>query len=276
MSDKVTIEGCGVYAIRNRKNGKKYVGSTADLRQRWGEHRGALRAGRHINRHLQSAWNKYGEEAFDFIVLEYCTPSLLIEREQAYLPEERTVAALKRNGYYNQAPIAGSVLGYRHSEETRRMLSEHTKKQMATPDATMPLREGWKRYWSDPEARKAVSARERGKRLSPETRQAISQTLKNVLATTEARQRRSAAGKAYNADPEVRRRKSTQRKAYTSKPEIKAKIAEETKQRWTDPVFREAVSAKLKERWTDPAYRQRVIEKRKATWQAKREAKANE
>jgi len=51
----------GVYQIRCKSNGKIYIGSAVNLRQRWDGHRRALRKQRHHNVHLQAAWNRYGE-----------------------------------------------------------------------------------------------------------------------------------------------------------------------------------------------------------------------
>ena len=62
----------GVYCIRNTTNGKLYVGSAAvSFKARWNSHRNALRRGEHAAKHLQSSWNKYGEDKFEFLVLEY-------------------------------------------------------------------------------------------------------------------------------------------------------------------------------------------------------------
>lgn len=44
-------------------------------------HFGELNRNVHNNKHLQNAWNKYGEESFEFNVLEYCDVELLNERE---------------------------------------------------------------------------------------------------------------------------------------------------------------------------------------------------
>lgn len=60
----------GVYLISNNVNGKCYVGSTIHLDQRRREHFSKLASNKHINAHLQNAYNKYGREAFDFEVLE--------------------------------------------------------------------------------------------------------------------------------------------------------------------------------------------------------------
>ena len=63
----------GIYQIRNKNNGKVYIGqvyATKGANRRWLEHRAALRKGNHYNPHLQSAWNKYGEVNFSFEILE--------------------------------------------------------------------------------------------------------------------------------------------------------------------------------------------------------------
>lgn len=74
-------ESPGVYVIRNIKNGKVYVGQTNDLKLRKRNHFSDLKANIHHNKHLQNAWNKYGEENFEFEVLEECPLEKLNEVE---------------------------------------------------------------------------------------------------------------------------------------------------------------------------------------------------
>lgn len=59
-----------VYGIRCIENGRIYIGSTIYQDLRWQQHRLALRAGQHHNPHLQSDWYLYGEDKFEFLVLE--------------------------------------------------------------------------------------------------------------------------------------------------------------------------------------------------------------
>ena len=59
-----------IYKIINRVNDKFYVGSTVNKKVRFREHRKQLRGNRHHCKHLQAAWNKYGEVKFDFVVVE--------------------------------------------------------------------------------------------------------------------------------------------------------------------------------------------------------------
>jgi group I intron endonuclease len=75
----------GIYQIRNKVNGKLYVGSATYLDKRRGDHIARLQRKKHHSFHLQHAWNKYGRDNFIFEVLEYCSPERLIEREQHYI-----------------------------------------------------------------------------------------------------------------------------------------------------------------------------------------------
>lgn len=61
---------------------------------------------------INRALLKYGYANFSLEILEYCEPSKCTEREQYYLD------LLKPE--YNVLPIAGSCLGYKHSEESKK------------------------------------------------------------------------------------------------------------------------------------------------------------
>ncbi len=72
-----------LYQIIHIDSGHKYVGQTTRLPiKRWREHLYPLRKGRHHNRYLQAAWNKYGEKAFEFqIIKEFSSLEELNEAE---------------------------------------------------------------------------------------------------------------------------------------------------------------------------------------------------
>lgn len=106
----------GVYRIICTETSKLYVGSTVNLRKRWGEHRRMLRRNVHSSPLLQRAWNKYGEQSFTFEILELVlVPELLTAREQYYFS---TLRPFGRRGF-NIAPTAGSTLGKEVSQATR-------------------------------------------------------------------------------------------------------------------------------------------------------------
>ncbi len=60
-----------VYAIRCLPTGQAYVGGTGDWQRRKRAHLWGLREGRHRNKLLQEAFNRYGENRFRFEVLEF-------------------------------------------------------------------------------------------------------------------------------------------------------------------------------------------------------------
>lgn len=59
----------GIYCIWNLKDGKIYVGSAVDLKERLHQHYKELTTNQHFNQHLQRAWNKYGEKNFKAEIL---------------------------------------------------------------------------------------------------------------------------------------------------------------------------------------------------------------
>ena len=85
------------YCIENKMNGKRYVGVTRQFRRRQQQHLTGLRHGRHPNKPLQRDWDRFGESAFRFCVLEEITE----ETNTARL-ETRWIAAFRSgNGLYN-------------------------------------------------------------------------------------------------------------------------------------------------------------------------------
>jgi group I intron endonuclease len=166
--------GAGIYAICNSINGHCYVGSSAHLRSRQQQHFSQLRRGRHYNYHLQAAFQKYGEEAFVFCVLEPLEDkNLLEEREQFYIdllhPE------------YNICPQAGSPQGKTLKQETKDKIRQ-SQKGRVPPNKGKKQSEEVRlkkvgRKFSDVTRRKlSESARKRKRKHRPETRLKIQST----------------------------------------------------------------------------------------------------
>lgn len=129
----------GIYVIENTTNGKKYIGSAVNLRNRIRGHFRKLETGVHGNIKLQRAWDKVGADNFTATVLEFVEkPELLIEREQFFLdticPEYNICKVAASTLGVPQHPNATAALkAYRDlkipvSEETRRKLSEASKR----------------------------------------------------------------------------------------------------------------------------------------------------
>lgn len=60
----------GVYLITNKVNNKTYVGSSKDINRRIKTHKRELAEGSHNNRKLQKDYDKYGDENFEYTILE--------------------------------------------------------------------------------------------------------------------------------------------------------------------------------------------------------------
>ena len=211
----------GVYQIRNTINDKIYIGSSINIEKRWVRHKRDLVKGNHRNRHLQRAWNKYGEENFEFSILEECEPikEILLEKEQYYLNKLRP--------QYNILPIAGSPLGVVRSEEMRLKMSIVASNR------------------SD-ETKERISNALMGHIVSAETREKMSKALKGKNLghhhSAEAREKISKAHMGKAMSIETREKMSKAHMGQIVSPEVRAKISKASKGRIKSPETCEKIS----------------------------------
>lgn len=87
----------GIYLIKNKTNGKSYVGKSIDIGRRWSRHRAvAFNKSEHgYNYPLYRAIRKYGLENFEFSVLEECPKNMLNFNEEKWV----SVLDTFNNGY---------------------------------------------------------------------------------------------------------------------------------------------------------------------------------
>lgn len=128
----------GIYTITHIKSGKQYVGSSVTIKRRFNRHKNELRKNIHRCSHLQRAWNKYGEEAFVFDIIEP-----IVDVDQILLREQHWMDALKKSKtLYNTCPKAGSPLGMRLTEEQRAKISKAHKGKIKGKDHVEAMRRG--------------------------------------------------------------------------------------------------------------------------------------
>jgi group I intron endonuclease len=161
----------GIYIIANTKNGKVYIGKTAHgFNTRYKKHTRALKGNYHNNRHLQAAWNKYGEKSFKFLVLEYCAIEQLNEREMHH------IAIYKARGLaYNLTDGGDGGTGHVPTVETRAKMSAAGKGRKMPPFSAEHLanmsasRIGKKMPPFSAEHRAKISAANKGTKPAPQT-----------------------------------------------------------------------------------------------------------
>lgn len=204
--------GTGVYLIRNKRNGKLYVGSSAlSLRRRQRDHWSYLSANRHHNRYLQRAWNEHGADAFEFVILEYCLRDDCLAVEQFWIDEFHSAEAAFG---YNLNPKAESRLESKATPETRAKISAAVKART-------------------PEHHARHSQKLKGMRMAPEDVARRAESLKQAYAsgrrkpivyTEELRKKQGNGTRGKKRSAEYCARVSAALTGRPVKPETRAKI----------------------------------------------------
>lgn len=164
-----------IYKITNKVNGKRYIGQTIykNPNRRWCEHKSAAK--KHSDMLIYRALQKYGEDAFEFNVVVHCRDREHLNRMEVTCI--RLFKSLASNHGYNAQ--SGGSSGFRHSDETKKMLSEINKGQdycrsnkgkIASPETIRKRVETFKRIGhmpsKTPEAIANMAAAKRGKHIN--------------------------------------------------------------------------------------------------------------
>lgn len=186
---------CGIYMIKNKINGNIYIGQAADIYERWKEHISLLRRGKHVNNHLQRAWNKYGSDNFEFSIVEECSENALNDREIYWIAEYDSY----HNGY-NQTLGGGGVRGFKHDEETKQRISESLKGENApwygkqrSEETKVKVGQASKERWSNPQNHPMY-----GKHHTEESKEKMSKSHKGKTLTDEHKVKLSKASSGEN------------------------------------------------------------------------------
>lgn len=143
---------CGIYRIICKDNRKIYIGSALNISRRFSQHKSALTLGNHYNKHLQSAWNKYGSDSFLFEIVELVSREYLLDTEQKHI--DFNDAANTKVGF-NQRPKAESNLGVKWSPEIRAKMGAPKKGRKLSAER-IAKNNSWERT---PEYRAKLSAK---------------------------------------------------------------------------------------------------------------------
>src|SRR3990167_1769446 len=230
----------GIYKIQSTvKPERVYIGSALNLSGRKSEHLSRLRKNKHHSQKLQRHYNKYGEDDLDFSVLIDCKKEHLLKFEQAFITYCEP--------YFNTCKIAGNTMGVKHSEETRRQMSERSKRQVHTEERKNKMRD-FMNSDKNPlrgkhpsvEARLKMSMSRRGRKLTEEWKKKIGDANRGKKRSLETRKKYSIAKMGKSLSEETRKKMSIARNGRCNSEETREKISiankgrhqsEETKQK---------------------------------------------
>ena len=214
----------GVYVIICIPTQKRYVGSAArSFKDRWDQHLSDLRAGRHHSNYLQKAWDKYGEDAFEFKIVEYCLPEHAVAQEQVYLDYYQSY---NRDRGFNICVTAGSRKGSTAREETKQLISEALRRRPPNPEAaakSSATRTGKKRT-PEQKARMSEAQKRRGPR-SEETLRKMSEASRGRKRSAEAIAKTAEANRGRKRSDEYKERMRQQQTGREVSPETRAKMS---------------------------------------------------
>jgi group I intron endonuclease len=124
---------------------------------------------------IYKALLKYGYSAFRLEILEYSSIEGLIGREQFYMD--------KYEPELNILKVAGSTLGFKHSEATKELMSQLAKGRILSEETLLKMRD---RTVSE-EVKKIISAALKGRKFSPETLKSMSEAALGRKASEETK-----------------------------------------------------------------------------------------
>ena len=177
----------GIYGIKNKINSKVYVGKTqVSFGDRWDNHKAKLRNNKHDNSHLQHSWNKYGEDNFEFYIIEIINEE---DNEIYNIKEKYWIKYFKDlNLSYNMSEGGDGAPGCRVSEHARKIIGEKNRKNMMGRKASLETRtkmsNAHKRQWEEKTEeekqafRKKCKGNNAGSIRDENLRKRISETLK--------------------------------------------------------------------------------------------------
>ncbi len=120
-----------IYEIRNTVTGFRYIGCSKDLQRRWKEHKRTLMRNKHHCTHLQRAWNKYGDLAFEWRVLLECpSEELMFLQEKELIEQNQNLYNVAKGG------LGGDKIGELSQEQYMAFLvncSNSQKKRYQRP-----------------------------------------------------------------------------------------------------------------------------------------------
>jgi group I intron endonuclease len=210
------MKTAGIYQITCTANGKKYIGSSLSIERRFTHHKTQLKYNKHINNHLQNAWNKYGKDSFVFEILEK-VENATVESIRTIEQEILDSYSEKWDSLFNIATTVDMTV---ISDEIRAKMIASIKANPRSEESRAAAGERVKTLWQDPEYRAKAEKAGKDRWLDPDN----VRNHKEAINRPEALAKNSARGKKLWQDPEYREKIIASRLEMWSDPEYKLKL----------------------------------------------------
>ena len=173
----------GIYRILNRVNGNCYIGSSLNIEKRYKHHLSTLRHNSSRCSILQKAFNKYGEDNFEFQVLLCCKPKYRLYYEQELIREldsqynvftNVSDSPLRQFTFSEEAKLKMSRAhkGKRLSEQHRRNISLANRGRIFSEESRSKIRNSRQNLVFNKETIEKMSNAKKGKPWSEKRRAA--------------------------------------------------------------------------------------------------------
>lgn len=186
----------GIYIIKNKINEKVYVGSSINLKNRKRSHFIQLKNNKHINQHLQNAWNKYGVDGFSFEIVEFCEREFLREREIYNIEKFNSII----NGYNIMEVDENHFI---HSKSTKLKIGSKSKIKKLSKETKEKIRKSVKASWENNLERKEKLIKRNKSRIglfkqTEEVKRKISKKKKGISIWSEEQKKEMSKERKLN------------------------------------------------------------------------------
>lgn len=206
---------CGIYCITHRETGRKYVGQSVNIENRFRLHQ------KHGRYFIGNAMRKYGAGAFDFNVIEECEEENLNTREEFWVDHLDTIAPsgfnLDTGGRYRKrSPAVGKKISASlktsekhkmkvHKNRTDEVVIERNRKIMEKNRQTPGFEEKRKaanaKTVNSPEHKERQRVMLRRMHKDPEWREKNARHMHNLHTDPELIERTNAGIRRAHKDP---------------------------------------------------------------------------
>lgn len=241
----------GIYKIFCKISGKSYIGRSQNMQRRIKDHKWKLRSGIHENVVMQNEFNDYGEENFEFGVIEKISENQLDDREIFWVShfDCMTPSGFNKMKYkYKKSEIFDDE---KYKKSKSQLMKEKWKDEEFREFNLKGIREQHKKQ-IEKYGTYAFNTHE-AKEKSKETcateyyRKKRSEIRLKELSTKEGKNRNDKILKKARNSPKRKENLIKFNEWQASDEEHKKKQAEHAKKGWSDPIVREKRIQSIKE-----------------------------